>query len=167
MQYPQVNYFEVNKVQNNGMDKWAFRRQALQSLIDTKYNKVAAAFARENDFTPSYVTRMLYPDGKKGRKRIAEDSIDKINKKHPDWLNSDVNDAPTLVITDPLIADLKVLHPVEAELWQSKLDRANSELREIQAGIRAAAYKARETKTKGESIETGAQAPPLIQKRTA
>lgn len=71
---------------NIRMDKYAVRRKALRALIDEKYHGVNASFAKAVDIADTYVSRMLYPDGKDGRKRIGEDTVEKINKIHPDWL---------------------------------------------------------------------------------
>jgi phage repressor protein C with HTH and peptisase S24 domain len=60
------------------MTKSDRRRQLLRALIDDKFEGVAARFANAVGITPSYVTRMLYPQGKAGAKGIGEDSIEKI-----------------------------------------------------------------------------------------
>lgn len=57
------------------MDKYEYRRQRLIALRDEKANGNGAQLARTIDKEPSYVTRMLYPEGKAGKKRIGEDMI--------------------------------------------------------------------------------------------
>jgi phage repressor protein C with HTH and peptisase S24 domain len=60
------------------MDKYERRRLRLIELRDTKCGGNGADLARKIDRDPSYVTRMLYPEGKAGKKRIADDMIDVI-----------------------------------------------------------------------------------------
>lgn len=69
------------------MEKYKFRREKLRSLVDSTYGGVVAALAKAADINPSYVSRMLYPDEKPGRKRIGEDMVEKIEGIHPDWLS--------------------------------------------------------------------------------
>ena len=57
------------------MDKYERRRKNLQLLIDERY-RTPAEFARAIGRSPSYVSRMLYPEGKAGRKRIADDMLE-------------------------------------------------------------------------------------------
>lgn len=72
---------------NHKMDKYVFRRTKLRTLIDLKYGGVNASLANALGIEPSYVSRMLYPDGKAGAKKIGEGMIDKINACHPEWLS--------------------------------------------------------------------------------
>jgi HTH-type transcriptional regulator, cell division transcriptional repressor len=62
------------------MDKYEVRRQRLILLRDTKAKGKAANVAKAIERDASYVTRMLYPEGKKGKKRIADDMIELIEK---------------------------------------------------------------------------------------
>lgn len=90
MQYLQVNYFAVLKMQNRTMDKYAIRREALRKLIANNYGGINASFAKVVDIDESYVSRLLYPDDKAGRKRIGEDTVEKISRVHPGWLTPQV-----------------------------------------------------------------------------
>lgn len=70
------------------MTKFEARRTALDALV-TSFGrggiaKVAEAIGKE----PNYVSRMLYPEGKKGAKRIGEDSVELITQAFPGWLDS-------------------------------------------------------------------------------
>ncbi len=60
------------------MDKYERRRQRLIELRDTKCGGNAAELARRIERDASYVTRMLYPEGKRGKKRIADEMIEVI-----------------------------------------------------------------------------------------
>ncbi|EDT8874392.1 hypothetical protein AAM31_004409 [Salmonella enterica subsp. enterica] len=60
------------------MDKYEFRRQQLIKIRDEKCDGKAVNVARKIGREPSYVSRMLYPEGKKGKKRIADDMVDLI-----------------------------------------------------------------------------------------
>lgn len=70
------------------MDKYELRRRALQRLVDHLghggITRVANAIGKE----PSYVSRMLYTEEKKGKKRIGEGSVDQLNAAFPGWLES-------------------------------------------------------------------------------
>jgi len=60
------------------MTKAERRRQLLRALISDRFDGIAARFADAVGIAPSYVSRMLYADGKAGAKGIGEDSIEKI-----------------------------------------------------------------------------------------
>jgi len=74
------------------MDKFERRRQALARLKEKlgwgAIAKIAAAIGKE----PSYVSRMLYPEGKQGRKRIGEDSAELLTRHFPGWLSETEGD---------------------------------------------------------------------------
>lgn len=63
------------------MDKYEIRRKRVAELIDRDFNGVIAAFAKKIEREPSYVGRMLYEPGKKGRKNISDKLIDVIETK--------------------------------------------------------------------------------------
>lgn len=69
------------------MDKYEHRRLSLQQLVDGighgGISRVAGAIGKE----PNYVSRMLYPEGKRGGKRIGEDSVELLNAAYPGWLD--------------------------------------------------------------------------------
>jgi len=60
------------------MDKFEIRRLNLLSVIRTHCGGKSAALADKIGRSASYVSRMLYPEGKDGRKRIGEDMKDLI-----------------------------------------------------------------------------------------
>lgn len=60
------------------MDKYETRRQNLSALLHRHCGGRAATLADLIDRSPSYVSRMLYPEGKAGKKRIGEDMRDLI-----------------------------------------------------------------------------------------
>lgn len=60
------------------MDKYEVRRLNLEALIDSRCGGRSATLADLIETSPSYISRMLYPEGKKGRKRIGEDMRDRI-----------------------------------------------------------------------------------------
>lgn len=72
------------------MDKYECRRLRLLELRDTRCNGVAAELAEKLDRSASYVSRMLYPEGKPGKKRIADEMnelIEKAFKLPAGWLS--------------------------------------------------------------------------------
>lgn len=60
------------------MDKYELRRQKLITLRDERCNGKVVEVAKTICREPSYVSRMLYPEGKKGKKRIADDMVEVI-----------------------------------------------------------------------------------------
>lgn len=60
------------------MDKYERRRLQLLKLRDEQCNGKVVDVARRISREPSYVSRMLYPEGKAGRKRIADDMVELI-----------------------------------------------------------------------------------------
>jgi len=62
------------------MDKYEKRRQRLIQIRDDFCGGKAVALARKIEREPSYVSRMLYEEGKKGKKRIADDMVEIIEK---------------------------------------------------------------------------------------
>ncbi|HAC90926.1 MAG TPA: hypothetical protein DCF63_09880 [Planctomycetaceae bacterium] len=73
-----------------GMDKYEVRRQRLIWLRDNLCQGKAAYLAERIGRDSSYVSRMFYAEGKKGKKRIADDMIEVIEKAfrlEPGWLS--------------------------------------------------------------------------------
>lgn len=62
------------------MDKFEHRRLRLAELREARCNGRTATLARRIGRDASYVARMLYPEGKLGKKRIAEEMIDVIEE---------------------------------------------------------------------------------------
>lgn len=76
------------------MDKYEERRGALQSLVDRLGRGGIAAIAQKIGKEPNYVSRMLYPEGKRGRKRIGEDSVQALAVAYPELFS-----APATLVT--------------------------------------------------------------------
>ena len=60
------------------MDKYERRRLQLMKLLKTRCLGRPSVLAKKIEKEPSYVSRMLYPEGKAGKKRIADDLIEAI-----------------------------------------------------------------------------------------
>lgn len=58
------------------MEKYESRRLRLIQIKDEICGGKAVEVARRINREPSYVSRMLYPEGKKGKKRIADDMVE-------------------------------------------------------------------------------------------
>lgn len=74
------------------MDKYERRRQRVLELIKLRFDGLQARFAEAISRDANYVSRMLYPPTKPGRKRIAEDMRDTIERAchlTPGWLDMD------------------------------------------------------------------------------
>jgi hypothetical protein len=87
------------------------RRQRLQELIQARCGGRQADFARDTGIAPSSVSRMLYPEGKSGRKNIGEDTIAKIREVFadiaPGWFDS--------LPGAPGVKDKSRLHVIETD----------------------------------------------------
>ena len=77
------------------MDKYKHRREKLIELKDNFCDGKISELAEKLERSHSYVSRMLYPEGKKGKKRIGDDMVDVIAQAFnvpKSWLDgSDVN----------------------------------------------------------------------------
>ena len=75
----------------NKKELYENRRLNLLLLIDAKWiGKTKIDLANALEVTPSYLSRMLYPEGKKAKKNIGEDIVYKINQLfelRPGWLD--------------------------------------------------------------------------------
>lgn len=113
-QYPQHIYRQVMSANNSWMDKYERRRQNLLRLKKERCNDVAAELAAKIERPANYVSRMLYPLDKKGRKRIAEDMVDLVEEKFQlprGWMDGLVDPAdipearPSLTTHQQLLLD--------------------------------------------------------------
>lgn len=66
------------------MDKYEKRRLALIRLVAKVGGQ--AKLADKLEVNPSYVSRMLYEEGKVGKKRIGEDMVEKLDRLYEGWL---------------------------------------------------------------------------------
>jgi phage repressor protein C with HTH and peptisase S24 domain len=65
------------------MNKYQHRRLALERLVEKVGSQSKLADIIE--MNASYISRLLYDDGKPGKKNIGEDTVEKINKHFPGW----------------------------------------------------------------------------------
>lgn len=68
---------------NESMDKSEQRRLALAALVEAKGRGAIAEISGKTGILPNYVSRMLYPPGKDGRKGIGEDIWDLLVTAYP------------------------------------------------------------------------------------
>ncbi len=102
------------------MDKYEYRRQRLLKLRDDQCKGKSAELARKLEKDPSYVARMLYPEGKPGKKRIADEMIEHIEKAFPGWLD---DAAPGNVEAGPDIAGgVPLISWIQAGAWSETID---------------------------------------------
>lgn len=74
------------------MDKFEHRRQRLLAVRDEELAGSTSALANKIGRSASYVSRMLYPEGKAGKKRIAEDMVEVIESSfgwERGWMDAD------------------------------------------------------------------------------
>jgi hypothetical protein len=73
-------YLQVIYWLNAGMDKYEIRRQKLLELLQTHCEGKRYILAEKLGCDASYVSRMLYPEGKPGKKNIGDDMVDAVAK---------------------------------------------------------------------------------------
>lgn len=61
------------------------RRQALLALINPRGRGSIAAVAKKLGVEPNYLSRCLYPVGKKGKKNIGDETVAKLDDHYPGW----------------------------------------------------------------------------------
>jgi hypothetical protein len=69
-------------------DKYEYRRKKLIELISLHYGGKDVNLSERLGIAPTYVSRMLYPEGKKGKKNIGEKMVEKIEDAHPGWFQN-------------------------------------------------------------------------------
>ncbi|CAN0620452.1 conserved protein of unknown function [Burkholderia multivorans] len=116
-QYPQGIYLPVMLRLNLGMDKFEHRRLRLLTVRDRDLGGSTSALANKIGRSASYVSRMLYPDGKDGKKRIAEDMVEVIEAAFGwgrGWMDSDapIPGGPAVAFVSPISPTLPL--PTEA-----------------------------------------------------
>lgn len=79
------------------MDKFEHRRIALERLVTSLGRGGIAQVAGKIGKEPNYVSRMLYVEGKAGRKRIGEDSVEQLDKAYPGWMASSAVDQSQVI----------------------------------------------------------------------
>lgn len=77
------------------MDKYERRRLRLLRIKDEDCGGNVASLAKRLGKSDSYVHRMLYEEGKPGKKRIGEDSVEAIVREF--GINLDAGEAPPVV----------------------------------------------------------------------
>lgn len=110
---------------NSGMDKYERRRQNLLKIRDSECEGKASLLAERINRAPSYVSRMLYPEGKDGKKRIADDMIEIIEKAFDlprGWLDSDT------VATSDTIKPSAVIYDASMEFGSAHGKRASGDV---------------------------------------
>lgn len=113
---------------NLHMDKYERRRLNLLKLKNEFCEGINKVLAERIERDPTYVSRMLYPEGKQGKKRIADDLIEVIEEKFNlprGWLDSSPaeeggahlqiteqnSDDDTIVVVTNAIASMGLGHP--------------------------------------------------------
>lgn len=110
------------------MDKYEQRRLRLEEIRDRFCNGKASDLARRIEREPSYISRMLYPEGKNGKKRIADDMVEIIEKAFSlprGWMDGIVeNTSSNISGFQPYIKGERypVLSKVQAGAWSEAVE---------------------------------------------
>lgn len=93
------------------MDKYEKRRLRLLKLKDELCGGKSSELAKKIKREPSYVSRMLYPEGKAGKKRIADDMIEIIESSFslPKGWMDEIHDSSSAIAgySYPLLATVQ------------------------------------------------------------
>lgn len=71
------------------------RRKQLLSLIQSLGRGGIARVAATIGVEPNYLSRMLYPEGKSGKKNIGDEMITKLSAAYPQWIGRKTPDRTT------------------------------------------------------------------------
>jgi hypothetical protein len=96
------------------MDRFEQRRLNLMKLRDERCGGKASVLASRLRRAPSYVSRMLYPEGKPGKKRIADHMIELLEQTFAlplGWLDRTHDTVTGFDIVEPPNRDQKVTVP--------------------------------------------------------
>ncbi|PKH20211.1 hypothetical protein CIG19_18845 [Enterobacterales bacterium CwR94] len=109
------------------MDKYEKRRLRLIQLRDDYCNGNGSELARRIDREPSYVSRMLWPEDKKGRKRIADNMIEIIESAFSlprGWMDGIVDEKSNITFVPQPINTRRypVVSWVSAGAWAEALE---------------------------------------------
>lgn len=116
------------------MDKFESRRQLLLKILKERCDENVSSLARALGKEPSYVHRMLYEEGKPGRKRIGDDSVDKIREV----FGVDFREAQSGKVAESGEPQLHWLFPAERELisnYRAATEESKNTLLTIAAGL--------------------------------
>ena len=79
------------------MDKYELRKKMLKSLVTSHGRGGISSVASKIGKDASYVSRLLYKSGKRGAKRIGEDTFDLLASAYPDFFEK--SNAPVISMT--------------------------------------------------------------------
>lgn len=87
----------------NKEERFEYRRQCLLRVRDEYCEGKTSVLSKKTGIDQNYLGRLFYEPGKKGKKNIGEDTIEKINLVFPGWLNeSNVEPGPDVIMSKPL-----------------------------------------------------------------
>jgi len=95
------------------------RRHALKDLVATMGRGGIARIARETGIDPSYLSRCLYPPGKKHRKNIGDDIASTLDKHYPTWRYQQLPPVARLLNSDAAAYSLKEILEIASELTET------------------------------------------------
>lgn len=113
------------------MDKHELRRLALKALIDTKGHGAITAVSQATGIDASYVSRMLYEPGKKGRKGIGEDLWEKLVSAFPELDGGDPASSFSSISATETAGDYVRVDQIDAEAQMGAMGRANDDYPEV------------------------------------
>lgn len=94
---PVGNLLPVRYGQQSAMEEiYETRRIALKQMIESMGRGAITQVANRIGVDPSYVSRLLYEDGKKGKKNIGDEIVTKLDEHYPLW---DKTSSKTIVAT--------------------------------------------------------------------
>lgn len=113
------------------MDKFEFRRMRLIKIRDEQFGGKPTPLAKRIGKDPSYVTRLFYPEGKEGKKRISDELIEAIGREFPDWLNIIDNNANRIDLETNVAAQQTTLEQEIDALLKKATPRSQEDMKKI------------------------------------
>lgn len=84
-QYPQNIYLSIGKKQNIPMDIYELRRLDFLDLKKSLGYGAYKKMAEKTNIDATYLSRCGYPEGKKNKKNIGEETVKKLDQHYPGW----------------------------------------------------------------------------------
>lgn len=100
------------------------RRLDLKRLIEKMGRGSIAAVAKAIDVEPNYISRVLYPPGKDGKKNIGDELVIKLDQRYPHWRDPPLPESANRVeqqTTDYVVDELRKIAETLSTDDQQKL----------------------------------------------
>jgi transcriptional regulator with XRE-family HTH domain len=122
-QYPEVIYLAVHDLNNAAMEReehWRQRLLELKGGLELKQSQIAADIG----VADSYVSRLLYPPGKRGRKNLGLDNLRRLCAAYalpPDWFDLPLGARVPGAGSSMLVSESAAVFALRRDAWPFNL----------------------------------------------